>query len=239
VPDTQIHPTGTLAVPADYVIPASAELLLKNAYAHFDGSGAAGSYLPLLRIISDAGSTVVEAVADTTIAAGASADASWFPRVGAAAASTSFAAGWVTHFNNNITVPPGLSFTDYDFTAGTTYTNDATTFTIDATNGLKLNSLGWYQTVGSMLWEVDSPATGYAEMLWNIPNGNLRTVYAQFVDDAGVISFATTDYVFGFPMKTSTVGSHGKLRLRQFGSSDATCALSFSVVRTSSDKGNF
>lgn len=88
MPDTQIHPTGTVSVPADYRIPESAELLLKNAYAHFDGSGAAGSYLPLIRIISDAGSTVVEAVSDTTIAAGASADASWFPHLAAASSAS-------------------------------------------------------------------------------------------------------------------------------------------------------
>lgn len=82
MPDAQIHPFGTEAAPADYVIPSGAELLLKNAYAKFDGSGAFGDYKPLLRIISDSGSVVAEAVADTTIVAGESADATWFPRVG-------------------------------------------------------------------------------------------------------------------------------------------------------------
>jgi hypothetical protein len=85
MPDAQIHPGGTVSVPADYVIPSGAELLLKNAYAKFDGSGAFGDYKPLLRVISDSGSVVAEAVADTIIAAGASADATWFPRVGGAA----------------------------------------------------------------------------------------------------------------------------------------------------------
>jgi hypothetical protein len=88
VPDKQIHPIGVEPAPADYKIPDSVELLLKGAYASFDGSGAGGSFVPLLRIISDAGSTSLEAPADVTIAAGASADVSWFPRVAAAAASS-------------------------------------------------------------------------------------------------------------------------------------------------------
>jgi hypothetical protein len=87
MPDAQIHPIGDESAPADYIIPAGAELLLKGVYAKFDGTGAAGSYLPLVRIISDAGSTVIEAVSDTTIAAGASADASWFPHLGGGSGS--------------------------------------------------------------------------------------------------------------------------------------------------------
>jgi hypothetical protein len=112
MPDEQIHPTGTVAVPADYKIPPTAELLLKNAYAHFDGSGAAGSFLPLVRIISDAGSVVVEAVADTTIAAGASADASWFPHLAskpAPSTATTLPFAVVTQANN--TFPPHNSAT--------------------------------------------------------------------------------------------------------------------------------
>lgn len=239
MPDTQIHPTGTLAVPADYKVPDSAELLLKNAYAHFDGSGAAGSFLPLLRIVSDAGSTVIEAVADTTVAAGASADASWFPRVAAAAAATGFAAGWVTLLDGNITVPTGATYTQYDFTPASMYTNDSTTFTVDSTNGLKLNSNGWYELAATVQWSVSAAATKYAEMQWNIPNIGKRTSYCSFADDSGVVGLATTYHAWGFPMKGNTVGSHGKLFLRQFCGADATCQLSFAVARVSSDFGNF
>jgi len=87
VPDKQVHPIGTEDAPADYVIPKSAELLLKSVHAKFDGSGAAGDFIPLVRIISDAGSTTDEIPQDVTVAAGGSADATWFPRVGAAAAA--------------------------------------------------------------------------------------------------------------------------------------------------------
>jgi hypothetical protein len=89
MPDAQIHPIGDEAAPADYIIPPGAELLLKGVYARFNGTGAGSPYLPLVRIISDADSTVIEAVADTTIAAGASADASWFPHIASKPATAS------------------------------------------------------------------------------------------------------------------------------------------------------
>jgi len=88
MPDAQIHPIGTTAAPAAYTIPTGAELLLKGVYAKFNGSGAAGSFVPLLRIKSDAGSVAFEIPADNTIAAGGSADATWFPHLAAAAPST-------------------------------------------------------------------------------------------------------------------------------------------------------
>jgi hypothetical protein len=81
MPDTQIHPTGVVVAPGAFIIPSSAELGLKAVFASFDGSGAAGDFLPLLRVKSDAGSVVAEAVVDTTVAAGASADVTWFPGV--------------------------------------------------------------------------------------------------------------------------------------------------------------
>lgn len=239
MPDVQIHPIGVVSAPGDYKVPDTAELLLKNAYAKFDGSGAAGSYLPLLRIISDAGTTLVEAVSDTTIAAGASADASWFPRVAAPAAAAGFAAGWVSLFDSAITVPTGATFTQYDFTPAVMYTNDSTTFTVDATNGLKLNSVGWYELAATVQWSVNAAATKYAEMQWNIPNIGKRTSYCSFADDSGVVGLATTYHAWGFPMKANTVGSHGKLFLRQFCGADAICQLSFAVARVSSSSGNF
>src|SRR4051812_581386 len=108
MPDAQIHPTGTVPVPADYVIPGQAEIRLKSVYAKYDGSAAAGSYKPLVRIISDAGSTVIEAVSDTTIAAGASADASWFPHLAASAvAATSAPINRFGHYDVLTCTPPG------------------------------------------------------------------------------------------------------------------------------------
>jgi hypothetical protein len=130
VPDKQIHPIGTENAPADYVIPDSAELLLKSVHAHFDGTGAAGPFVPLVRIISDARSTTDEIPQDVTIAAGASADATWFPHVGAAATSTPPASSVVMPYASVSVAgymwPVGDTFVVFGF--GSVFTTDPTVF---------------------------------------------------------------------------------------------------------------
>lgn len=76
--DRQFSVGGVAAAPAAWVIPEALEIVAKTAYASFDGSAAAGAFLPCLRIISDSGHVVAEAVASTEVVAGASADVSWF-----------------------------------------------------------------------------------------------------------------------------------------------------------------
>lgn len=79
--DSQFNPLGSVTAPADWTLPASLNLLLKNVYASFDGTGAGGSFVPCLQIVSDSGHTVGTYPCATTVAAGASADVTWFPRV--------------------------------------------------------------------------------------------------------------------------------------------------------------
>ena len=77
--DRQYKPLGTVTAPADWVLPANLELLVKRAFAHFDGTGAAGSFLPTLQVLDDAGRTVLEVPMDASVAAGSSVEASWAP----------------------------------------------------------------------------------------------------------------------------------------------------------------
>lgn len=79
MPDRQfVAPFGDHAAPADWRLPASLEILPKMAWARFNGAAAAGSYRPCLRLISDSGHVAAEAISEVTVAAGASADVSWF-----------------------------------------------------------------------------------------------------------------------------------------------------------------
>lgn len=67
--------------PLGYTVPGAQEIDLVAAFASFDGTGAAGAFLPTLRLKASSGQVVWEAIADTAVAAGASADVSWFPGV--------------------------------------------------------------------------------------------------------------------------------------------------------------
>jgi hypothetical protein len=140
VPDKQIHPLGTVAAPGDYRIADAAELLLKGAFATFDGSGAAGPFQPLLRIISDAGSVALETAADTTVAAGASADASWFPHIAAAAGAAPPPSGsgvqwaYIDSKELSVSCPPATS-TRIPADATTFYTNAPSVYAAAASAG--------------------------------------------------------------------------------------------------------
>jgi hypothetical protein len=78
--DVQIVRSARSAVPASYVLPDAADFTLKAVQASFDGSGAAGAYLPCVTILSDSGHVVARAVDQAvSVAAGGNAEVSWFP----------------------------------------------------------------------------------------------------------------------------------------------------------------
>src|SRR5438034_1127140 len=82
MPDVQIFSGKKVAAPSTYELPGSAEFILKCVRALFDGSGAAGTYLPTVELLSDSGQVIAKAAdQNVSVAAGADADVSWFPRV--------------------------------------------------------------------------------------------------------------------------------------------------------------
>ena len=80
--DRQVLVTGTAPAPADFLVPGNGQIRPKSVFAHFDGSAAAASFLPVLKIISDGGEVVALCPTTTTTAAGGSADVTWFQGVG-------------------------------------------------------------------------------------------------------------------------------------------------------------
>lgn len=68
--------------PLGYQVPGAQEIILKSITASFDGSGAAGAFIPTLQIIAPNGAVLAACPVSTSVAAGASADVSWFPRGG-------------------------------------------------------------------------------------------------------------------------------------------------------------
>jgi len=91
VADVQILRAASGAVPSSYTLPDAAELRLKAVYAELDGSGAAGTFLPCVTLLSDSGDVIGRAVDQAvSVAAGGSADVTWFPRVRRQAGVTAF-----------------------------------------------------------------------------------------------------------------------------------------------------
>ena len=86
----QILPGGQSSAPYTYTLPASTAFTLMAVRAVFDGT-AAGAFLPCVQLVSDAGVVMAETIG-TSVAAGGSADVSFFPlRRGTTAAVTNYA----------------------------------------------------------------------------------------------------------------------------------------------------
>lgn len=69
-----------MAVPLDYPVPSSGELVPLMVRATVDGTSAASSFYAVVQIIAPSGQIMGSALSGS-IAAGASADVTWFPRV--------------------------------------------------------------------------------------------------------------------------------------------------------------
>ena len=94
--DIAIRAAATAAVPRDYSIPGAQELLPKSVSASLDGTGAGSSYFPCLQVLDPGGNVMFSAIAGTSVAAGVSADVSWFPRVNQLPASSTSVATLAT-----------------------------------------------------------------------------------------------------------------------------------------------
>jgi hypothetical protein len=95
--DAQILASGTSSAPLDYVVPGAQEILVKVLSCSYDGSGAGGPWVPAVTLLAPGGREVGTFVLGQTLAAGASADVSWFSGVG----------------NNTTTINTGGTTLDY------------------------------------------------------------------------------------------------------------------------------
>jgi hypothetical protein len=66
---------------AGYTVPGSQEIILRNISASINGASAAGNFVPAVQLVSPSGVVMGTFPIATTLAAGASADVSWFPGV--------------------------------------------------------------------------------------------------------------------------------------------------------------
>lgn len=67
------------ATPASYTLSPNEELHVEAASAVFDGTGAAGAFLPAIAIYAPSGQLISKTFPDTSIAAGSSAEVTFAP----------------------------------------------------------------------------------------------------------------------------------------------------------------
>lgn len=134
--DVQILRPEAVSAPFQYPVSPNVEFVLKAVSAQIDGSGAAGAFLPLLVVESDAGEIVAQSDAPE-VAAGASTRASWFPFVTetpAAATGTGIQWAYISGGGTAHTCPPA-STTRIAASAGTFYTNAPSLFDTHLSGG--------------------------------------------------------------------------------------------------------
>lgn len=105
--DVTISTGGGQGAPLDYPVPGAVELVLKQLKASYNGASAAGAFVPTVQLLTASGVEVGSWTASQALAAGASADVTWFPGVSSEAATS---AGSLTPFYNVLLAASAPSF---------------------------------------------------------------------------------------------------------------------------------
>jgi hypothetical protein len=85
--DVAILASQVQATPNGYTVRGGQEIQVKSVRASYDGSGAGGSFVPVLQLVAPGGVIVSEWPFGSALSAGATADLSWFPGVGGSSSS--------------------------------------------------------------------------------------------------------------------------------------------------------
>lgn len=157
MPDVSIVNSTITGTPKNYQVPGTQELLVKAVRASIDGSAAASSFLPALQLIDPAGHVMWTAVnTSQTVAAGGTADVSWFPGI---------SKGQSVVNTGSTAVMDGLT------SIGTTQTINAGTSARISFDLLQSDTSGVFDTsAGSgTTWKVNTTGT-YALMFFMTPS---------------------------------------------------------------------
>lgn len=134
MPDVTLAVSAVEPTPLDYTIPGAAELIIKALTAEYDGTNAGGAFVPCVQIIA-AGSVVAGTFPlGQQLAAGASADVTWFPGVAPTPASPSGGGlQWGVNVDPN---GVGLQLIEPGGSSGFFFLNDSSgSFTIQDSGG--------------------------------------------------------------------------------------------------------
>ena len=153
----QVYEPGPVGTPYVYTVAGQGDVTPLDCYAEFDGTSALTGYVPTLRFKSPSGHVIAESAIDTTVAAGASAAASWFRGVKASAIAAATASGcaWARFTRvTSFTLPTVAPSKPIPWTG--IHISDPAVFemaTINVANdAVKVKQLGIVFAVGSAGW---------------------------------------------------------------------------------------
>lgn len=180
--DTPILDPAVAAAPKQYKVAGAQEIVLKGVTASFDGTGAAGSYVPAVQIIDPGGTVIGTYTLNETLAAGASADVSWFPGIGVGsntAAAKSLVATRI-YKNFNQVIPSGvdtkilLDKVDHDSNGWADLTNHVINIPADGWYLLGAG-VGWSATTDGAKYsaEIESDAPAVIDYVADVSGGTL------------------------------------------------------------------
>lgn len=159
VADVAIRQSATAACPTGYTVKGAQEILPKSVSASLNGAAAAAAWMPCLQILDPGGNIMFSAVSSVSVAAGASADVSWFPRVsGIASGSTQALVGARIQATSSQSIPNNTN-TDLVYQQVYFDTDGMTNLGSDARK-LTVNTAGIYLVTCATVWDFDSPSAG-------------------------------------------------------------------------------
>lgn len=185
MPDLPIVLPDTAVAPKDYTLSGTQELALKTVRALIDGSGAASAFLPTLQLLDPNGHVMWEGATSDTVAAGASADVSWFPGLGGSGASTGVQWFFASRVTNQNVLPANfnrISWTHHVTSDSTAFSVTTSAAADDTVHGLKA---GVYIAYADMVWAAPQNYAHYCEIV-----SDFRAISSG---DATPVSDAATD----------------------------------------------
>jgi hypothetical protein len=196
MPDGAIVIPDTTAAPKDYTLAGAQEIALKSVRAVIDGSAAGSAFLPTLQLLDQNGHVCWEGATSSTVAAGGSADVSWFPGLGGTGSVTATGATAVmdglTSVGSTQTIAAGTSARiHFDLLQADT----SGVFDVSAGSGTtwKVNTTGTYQVMFFM-----SPSATWAPAGSSPYTMNLNTLGDLWYSQENLVDPDGSNQTIGF-----------------------------------------
>lgn len=206
MPDVSIHVPSTTAAPKPYTITGTQDLVIRGITATFDGTGAASTWIPAVQIIDPSGVVAGTYPYSQPLAAGASADVSWFPAIGGASSSVGLDSMLMARVNavGNQSIPEGDPGTIVTWGEAVIDTGSPTPFwNVAHPTRLTAPVDGVYLTLVNLNWDVFPNIADEYYGCYLYKNG-ASTILEQFTYEFNAPVVSPTS-----PADTFGTGSHG------------------------------